>query len=272
MELDDVATSPDPAWETEDGQAIVLPAGSPGLHLESPVGDLLLEIRGLDGAENEIVNPTALPEHVIVRVRLVAGEDALALPSSELAFTDDDGADRTIYLPSFILAPGEAAHLWISVNGSSYWGEESQTEPDFSDLAQGAAVPWAAAFPGYEIEVVAGGFQLPVNIAFVPDPGLDADDPLFYVTELYGTIKVVTRDHTVRDYATGLLNFDPTGNFPGSGEQGLAGIVVDPATGDVFAGMLYDAAPPNGPHYPKVVRPTGSSTSTWGMVSTRARP
>src|SRR5262249_39913558 len=51
-----------------------------------------------------------------------------------------------------------------------------------------------------------------------------------------------------------LLNFNPTGAFPGSGEQGLTGIAIDPATGDLFCGMLYDAAPPIGPHYPKIVR------------------
>jgi len=35
----------------------------------------------------------------------------------------------------------------------------------------------------YVVEVVASGFQLPVNIAFLPNPGPQATDPLFYVTE-----------------------------------------------------------------------------------------
>jgi glucose/arabinose dehydrogenase len=76
------------------------------------------------------------------------------------------------------------------------------------------------------------------------------------VTELYGTIKVVSNGGTVTDYITGLLNFNPTGNFPGSGEQGLTGIVVEPNTGDVFASMLYSINPFNegAPHYPKVMR------------------
>jgi glucose/arabinose dehydrogenase len=104
---------------------------------------------------------------------------------------------------------------------------------------------------GFAVELVATGFQLPVNIAFIPNAGTSPDSPLFYVTELYGTIKVVTRNGQVSDYASGLLNFNPTGLFPGSGEQGLTGIVVDPNTGDVYASMLYDAG---GPHYPKVVR------------------
>ena len=45
-------------------------------------------------------------------------------------------------------------------------------------------------FPGFEIELVATGLDLPVNPAFVPDPGQDAKAPLLYVTELYGQIKV----------------------------------------------------------------------------------
>src|SRR6185436_11347426 len=118
-------------------------------------------------------------------------------------------------------------------------------------------MPWVVKQLGYTVEVVAGGFQLPVNIAFLPNPGPNLTDPLFYVTELYGTIKVVRRNGTVSVFAANLLNFNPTGAFPGSGEQGLAGIVVDPATGNVFAGMLYESGT-NGPHYPKVVKFTSN--------------
>ena len=118
---------------------------------------------------------------------------------------------------------------------------------------QGGDVTWTPTQPGFVVEEVAGGFQLPVNVAFVPDPGPLPGDPLAYVTELYGTVKVITRDHHVLDYATGLLNFDPTGNFPGSGEQGLTGITVDPASGDLFVSLVYEASQ-GGPHYPKVLR------------------
>ena len=119
-----------------------------------------------------------------------------------------------------------------------------------------APVPWAPR-PGFAVEVAATGFQLPVNIAMVPEPGPHPSDPLYYVAELYGAIKVVSRDGTVRDYATGLLNFNPTGAFPGSGEQGLAGLAVDPASGDLFASLVYeDESSPLDPepHYPKVIR------------------
>jgi glucose/arabinose dehydrogenase len=121
----------------------------------------------------------------------------------------------------------------------------------------GGAVSWTPLQAGYEVETVAGDLQLPVDIAFVPDPGSKPGSPVLYITELYGTIKVISRDGTVSDYADDLLNFNPTGNFPGSGEQGLAGIAVDPASGDVFASLLYDSdgsdATPND-HYPEVLR------------------
>jgi glucose/arabinose dehydrogenase len=120
----------------------------------------------------------------------------------------------------------------------------------------GGGIAWTPLQRGYVVDEVAGGLQLPANIAFVPDPGPAPKDPLLYVTELYGKIKVVTRDGTVSDYATGLLNFPPTGNFPGSGELGLTGITVDPGSGDVFASLLYDSDPSAavGDLYPKVIR------------------
>ena len=39
-------------------------------------------------------------------------------------------------------------------------------------------VPWTVTRPNYEVEVVASGFQLPVNIAFVPNPRPEADSPV----------------------------------------------------------------------------------------------
>jgi glucose/arabinose dehydrogenase len=122
------------------------------------------------------------------------------------------------------------------------------------------SVPFVAMEPGFTIDVVAEDFQLPVHIAFVPNPGPNPDDPLFYVTELYGAIKVVTNDFTVSDYATGLLNFNPTGDFPGSGEQGLTGIVVEPEAGDVIATRVTSEIPfdDQSPHHPQVIRFTSS--------------
>lgn len=243
-------------WLDETGSSIVLPSGTtpPRLRVESGLGALLLEIAGNDGVTNSVSNPPALPADVSIRVMIEGGSPGLALPPSRIAFLDPLNISHTIYLAGATVPPSGQAHYWVSSDGSTYVGAPSQTFPDFSTLARGSPVPWTVFQPGFEVEVVATGFQLPVNIAFVPSPGPSLTDPSYYVTELYGTIKVVTRGGAISNYASDLLNFDPTGLFPGSGEQGLAGIVVDPATGDLFAGMLYDAAPPNGPHYPKVVR------------------
>lgn len=133
----------------------------------------------------------------------------------------------------------------------SEWAERSFSTREPGPRGDDTAKPWVPR-PGYAVEIFARGFQLPVNIAMVPSPGPHGGDPLMYVTELYGNVKVVTRDGTVKDYATGLLNFDPTGNFPGSGEKGLAGIVVDPASGDLFVSLVYEGEDER--HYPKVMR------------------
>lgn len=156
---------------------------------------------------------------------------------------------------------GDPATEW------SNWGERRFRTTSIIDPFPGAP-GWRVLQAGYKVEVVATGFQLPVNIAFVPNPGSAPHSPYYYVTELYGIIKVVTRNGTVHDYATGLLNFNPTGAFPGSGEQGLTGIVVDPATGNVYATMLYDAG---GPHYPKVVRFTSADGGLTSATQTIIR-
>jgi len=243
-------------WRDETEVSIILPPGStpPRLRVESGLGGLLLELGGNDGVTNSVLNPSPLPADVAIRVTVDGGSPGLPLPQSRIAFTDPLNIFHTIYLPAVSIPPSGQAFYWVSSDGGTYLGTQSQTDPDFSTLARGSPVPWTVFQPGFEVEIVATGFQLPVNIAFVPNPGPNLADPYYYVTELYGTIKVVTRGGAISDYATDLLNFDPTGLFPGSGEQGLAGIVVDAVSGDLFAGMLYDAAPPTGPHYPKVVR------------------
>lgn len=113
---------------------------------------------------------------------------------------------------------------------------------------------WVVYEPGFEIQLASHGLQLPVNIAFHPDPGPDTHDPYFYIAELYGTIKWAARDGHLHDYATNVLNFDPLGPFPGSGEKGLSGLWVE-TNGNILATMLY-APDTNNPsvQYPKVTR------------------
>lgn len=95
-------------------------------------------------------------------------------------------------------------------------------------------------FPGFKIELMATGLNLPVNLAFVPNPTDEPNEPLLYVTELYGQIKVITNDWKVHTYAENLLNYEPDHKIPGTGESGVTGICVEPKTGDLFVSMLYE--------------------------------
>jgi len=260
MEILDVASSPAPTWRLSGSTTnVALPNSAPNkssLSLQSADGMPLLTITALNGASNTVVNPAALHHHAQVRVVIVAGSTGLVLSATDLRFHDDVGVARMIALPAISLGANARLDLWVSANGSTYFGTAAQTEPAFNNLARAGDVSFTALQPGFVIEEVAGDFQLPTNIAFVPNPGPNPADPLFYVTELYGTIKVVRRNFTVSDYATGLLNFNPTGAFPGSGEQGLAGVVVDPTTGDVYATRVTATNPanPDGAHHPQVIK------------------
>ena len=163
------------------------------------------------------------------------------------------GMTRLMYSTNYVM---RVRFRDTSGNGATEWSDWSQR--GFQTTAEPGGNPnqqWQVA-PGYVIETVAPGLELPVNIAFVANPGNDPTNILCYVTELYGIIKVVKRDGSLGDYANDLLNFDVFGGFPGSGELGLTGLCVEPASGDVFASMLYSSDPgnPNAPLYPKVVR------------------
>jgi glucose/arabinose dehydrogenase len=264
LELVDVLDVPAPRWESAAGAEIVLPPASGNvsqLRLESATGELLLSFAALNGVTNLVTNPPPLADHANLRIVLVAGDTGLNLGETDLSFSDDHGQERTVFLPAITLAAGQRVDLWVASDGSTYYGTPAQTEPNFSSLARQVSlpVPFVALEAGFKIDVVADGLQLPVNIAFVPQPGANPDDPLFYVNELYGTIKVVTNNFAVSDYATGLLNFNPTGNFPGSGEQGLSGIVVDPLSGDVIVSRVTDTdGLPGGAHHPQVLRLSSS--------------
>ncbi|MEV0458524.1 PQQ-dependent sugar dehydrogenase [Catellatospora methionotrophica] len=143
---------------------------------------------------------------------------------------------------------------------SPYTVRTFQTDVQLEPLP--GAPQWRALQNGYVVEEVASGFALPVGIAMAAAHPNAPDAPRFYVNELYGQIKVVRGDFSVATYAKDLLNFDPTDKFPGDGELGLGGIVVEPQSGDLFASMVYKAG---SKLYPKVVRLTSSDD---GMTAT----
>ena len=111
----------------------------------------------------------------------------------------------------------------------------ASSHPAFS----GGAADWQAA-SGYAVEAVSSGWALPSDIRFVPHPGEAPGDPLYYVAELRGTIKVVTRDGSVHVYADDLQGYQPPVELPQTrGELGLAGICLDPVNGYLFATTIY---------------------------------
>lgn len=86
----------------------------------------------------------------------------------------------------------------------------------------------------FNISIDTTGYSLPSAIAFVPNPGNDPKDPLYFVTELRGTVKVVMNDRSVEEFAE-VPAFIPEGELPKvEGESGLAGICLDPRRGYVF--------------------------------------
>ncbi|WP_425397305.1 PQQ-dependent sugar dehydrogenase [Aeoliella sp.] len=249
----------------------------PSLRLEDgATGDPLLDITGTDAAGNITTDYPGLSEHVNLRVVIASGSQALNLTQSDLSITEANGQQHTIFLPSVTLDPMEELELWVSSSGATYFADPGELVPDFSDLAREANldIPYVTTQPGYVIEEVGNDYRLPVNITFVPNPGPNHDDPLYYVTELYGSIQVVTRDGTKHEFATALLDYNPTGPISGSGEQGLTGLAVmrdevDPEIYHLYVGMLADNGdPPGGAvHYPKVEH----ITSTAGGLSMDTR-
>lgn len=93
---------------------------------------------------------------------------------------------------------------------------------------------------GFALEIDAAGFDLPTAIAPVPSPGPGAADPIYFVTEMNGTIKVVTRDRSVKAFASGFFALTPVVKEPWNFQEvGLAGICLAPERGYVFATFAY---------------------------------
>ncbi|HYI13276.1 MAG TPA: PQQ-dependent sugar dehydrogenase [Thermoanaerobaculia bacterium] len=241
MRLRDVLVTPPITWDT-------FPPAGASLRLELIDGVTLLELNHAGYVDAPPVNA-----RTAIRVVLEAGEALWSHPPSELSFDDENGDRRTIYLPAFSLGPQTKAQFWVEANGGTHQAAGGDDVPVFEVVARASPVPWTAE-RGFVVEHFAGDLQLPVNIAFVTDPGDEPDSPFFYVAELYGNVKVVTRSGEVRDYATGLLDFDPTGFIPGSGESGVAGIAYDPPSGDLFITRVSWPDRSNRDLIPQVVR------------------
>ena len=96
----------------------------------------------------------------------------------------------------------------------------------FSPVQAAPGEEWIAQ-PGFRVAVDTTGYDYPVSIAFVPRPSDHPTAPLYYVAELHGRIKVVTRQRTVHMYAENLLNFKPGLDASKTGgDIGLVGCVL----------------------------------------------
>ncbi|MFN3241717.1 MAG: PQQ-dependent sugar dehydrogenase [Planctomycetota bacterium] len=255
QDIDHVAA---PRWEDLQGNAVDLPTGAPQpmLRVETDTHWQLLRIEGDPGVGNKVSNPPPLPVHRAVRVVFKAGSNGLVLPPTDLHGFETECEPFSIHLPAVNLPAHGQVVYWVGEHGSTYDADPTSFVPDFSSLARTVPVPWQPVQAGYTLDVVAQGLQLPVNIAFAPNQSSLPTAPKFYVTELYGTIKVVTNSGLVANYATNVINYTPSGAFPGSGEQGLAGIAVDPVSGDVFVSHLWRTGNNN---YPRITRYSSSN-------------
>jgi hypothetical protein len=98
---------------------------------------------------------------------------------------------------------------------------------------------WETA-DGLALEIDAEGFDFPSAIAVVPNPGTGPKDPLYFVTELRGKVKVVTNDRTIYTFAENFFRLEPPAELPSiEGEMGMAGITLDPERGYVFVSFIY---------------------------------
>ncbi len=259
LELRDVAGAPAWSWTVSGTGAWVDLPGAPlvssEMRLETLAGAALLSVGGAAGFD-AVTNPPALSATEAVRLRARAGTQGLSLPPTDLTVFEVGCERVTILLPALQLAPLQERVLWISREGSTFEASFGPDDPTFFTPARLPDPPWQTHLPGFELETVTSGLKLPVDLVFAPDPGPEPDAPLFYVSELRGTIVTALRDGSRVTFASGLLNYDPGGLFPGPGEQGLTGLCIDAESGDLFAAMLYLGN--DGQRHPRVQRFTSS--------------
>lgn len=102
--------------------------------------------------------------------------------------------------------------------------EEDPNRPDWRS-------DWALA-DNLALTIDSQGYHFPTALAFVPHPGPGPQDPLYFVTELGGSIRVVTNDRSVHTFFEGLVQPPAAGDVLAEG--GVAGICLEPQHGYVY--------------------------------------
>ena len=136
------------------------------------------------------------------------------------------------------------ALVCVAVIGAGYAVISATNTPTLQERAAGGTDAngddWAVT-DGFALDVDASGFRFPTSIAFVPDPGPGPKDPLYFVTELRGRVKVVTNDRTVLTFAEDFFDLHPRQELPAiSGEVGMAGLCLEPEHGYVFVTFVHE--------------------------------
>lgn len=162
---------------------------------------------------------------------------------------------RNAFLSAFLGLGFLLTALWLVTTNAAGQGEAP------ADWRQ----EWAVD-EGLSLARDTAGYKLPTAIAFVPQPGSGPKDPLYFVTELRGTVKVVTNDRTVYPFVEGLIASRPERELPNiEGETGLAGICLAPESGYVFVTFAYQDE--NGLLRNNIIRFT-TTPQTFGLEAT----
>ena len=101
---------------------------------------------------------------------------------------------------------------------------------------------WGVA-EGYSIIPDTDGFLFPTAIVFVPNPGNKPKDPLYFIAELRGSIRVVTNDRSVYTFADDFIPTNLDNNLALlEGQFGVVGLCLEPKRGYLFATLSYSDA------------------------------
>ncbi len=112
-------------------------------------------------------------------------------------------------------------------------------KPDIHEGPVDPSALWAVP-DSFALEIDTEGYHWPTGIAFVPNPGSAPQDPLYFVTELGGAVKVVTNERKVHVFAEPFFRRKPQKDLPEpEGETGMAGICLAPEHGYVFVTYAY---------------------------------